>query len=135
MSITQDTETALPLKMQGFVILGTDGCGTVSFTPSGPGERLTVTEVHVWTSQDADPAAVPFATLASNATRIESLVLGSSFGTSRTGNDDYWYGTIEVGPEDILSVLFYPPGLTPSEVGELAGVTASAEIIGTRYTS
>lgn len=130
MSITQEAE-AVAFEASGVAVIDANGCGTICFTPAD-GEHLTVTRVRVRTNQDENATVVPLATIVKNTTDVAALWGNLSFGASRTGNDDTWTGITEIGPGEILSVMFYPPSVQPDEASVLAGVIASAKITGTK---
>jgi hypothetical protein len=129
------TETAGQLKQTGNVTLNAEGIGTVTFSPVNANQRWVVSQVVVSTNQAALAVVVPYATLALNTVDYTTLSQGFQRGTSWAGNNDNFSGSLDVGPCDFLSVLFYPPpGSSPTQVDELAGVIATVVLTGTSYT-
>ena len=129
------TETAGQLKQTGSVTLNAGGIGTVTFSPVNANQRWVIGKVVVSTNQDATAVVIPYATLALNTVDFATLSQGFQRGTSWAGNNDSFSGTMDVGPCDFFSVLFYPPpGSSPSQVAQLAGVIATAVATGTSYT-
>lgn len=129
------TETAGQLKQTGNAVLNAAGMGTVSFSPVSASQRWVAGKVVVSTNQPATAVVIPYATLALNTTDFTTLSQGFQRGTSWAGNNDNFSGSLDIGPCDFLSVLFYPPpGSTPAQVAQLAGVIATAVLTGTSYT-
>lgn len=129
------TEVASQLKTSGSATLNSGGTGTVSFSPDHANQRWVLRNVVVTTNQAATATVIPYATLALNTTDITQLSQGNQRGTSWTGNNDQFSGSLDVGPCDYVSVLFYPPpGATGSQIAALSGVIATAVITGTKYT-
>jgi hypothetical protein len=154
------TETAGQLRTSGVCTLDAAGLGTISFDPDSANQRWVITMVTVSTDQAADASLVPYATLALNTTDISQMSQGNNRGSTWSGNLSSFSGSMDVGPMDFASVLFYPPpGTVPSSGSQvtypslttypgpamfpganseftsaLAGVIASAVVSGTKYT-
>jgi hypothetical protein len=129
------TETAGQLKQTGNVTLNASGIGTVTFSPVNANQRWVIGKVVVSTNQAATAVVIPYATLALNTVDYTTLSQGLTRGTSWAGNNDSFSGSLDVGPCDFVSVLFYPPpGSSPAQVAQLAGVIANAVVTGTSYT-
>jgi hypothetical protein len=94
-----------------------------------------LTYVTVSTNQPATAVVVPQCTLALNTTDITQLAQSNNYGTSWSGNNDTFNASIDVGPEDFITLLFFPPpGSTPAQIALLAGVIAGATVQGVKYT-
>lgn len=125
-------EVSSLLRRSKSVKLDSNGNGVVTFETDNANQRWVLTSVKVSTDQMSQATLVPYATSALNSTDLTTLSQGNVFGTSWTGNNDTFTGAVDVGPCDFYSVLWYPP---PGQSGAaLAGVIATAVIIGTRYT-
>ena len=128
-------ETTGQLRSAGTTILNPAGQGTVYFSPGSANERWEVTYVGVSTNQPQATTITPIATLALNSNDTATMSQANARGSSWSGNQDAFTGLVHVGACDFLSVLFYPPpGATPAQITQLAGVVASVVLTGTRYT-
>jgi hypothetical protein len=128
-------ETASQLRKSGQVTLNAAGMGTLTFDPESANQRWVITKVNVNTNQAATATVVPQCCLALNTTDITQLSQANNQGTSWAGNNDTFSGSVDVGPVDFVSLLFFPPpGSTPAQVALLAGVIAGATITGVKYT-
>lgn len=127
------TEISSQLRKAQTVTLDAGGRGACTFSTDNANQRWVVTSVIVNTGQPATASVVPYATGALNTTDITQMSAGNQLGTSWDGNNDTFGGSaFDIGPCDFYSVLFYPP---PGQDGtSLAGVTATAILIGTKYT-
>ena len=129
------TETASQLRQSGQVTLDAGGHGTLTFETDSANQRWVITGIVISTNQPATATVVPQCTLALNTTDITQLSQGNTRGTSWSGNNDTFDASVDVGPCDFVSLLFFPPpGSTPAQVAMLAGVIAGATIQGTKYT-
>lgn len=129
------TETASQLRKSGQVKLDAGGKGTLSFDTDSANQRWVVTSVVITTNQNATATVVPQCTLALNTTDISQLSAANQRGTSWSGNNDTFSGTVDVGPCDFLSLMFFPPpGSTGAQIALLAGVIANVVVNGTKYT-
>jgi hypothetical protein len=107
----------------------------LTFDTDSANQRWVVNYISITTNQAATATVVPQCTLALNTTDITQLSQANSRGTSWSGNNDTFSASIDVGPCDYVSLLFAaPPGSTPTQIAELAGVIAGATINGTKYT-
>ena len=129
------TEQASQLRTSGQVTLDANGNGVLTFSSNSANQRWVVTYVNINTNQSATATVVPQCTLALNTTDITQMGQSNNHGTSWTGNNDTFSASIDVGPMDYLSLLFTaPPGSTPVQIAQLAGVIAGASIQGVKYT-
>lgn len=129
------TEIQAELKKSGSVILNAAGTGVILFDPDNARQRWEVTSVVVKTNQAAAATVIPVATLAINTSDIATLSAGNHRGASWSGNQETFSGLLRVGPCDYLTVAFSPPaGSTGAQIAQLAGVTGSAVVTGTKYT-
>ena len=127
------TEIASQLRKSGSVTLDSNGKGYVSFSTDSANQRWVVDTVIVNTNQSATATLVPYATGALNTTDISQMSPGNQLGTTYDGNNDsFGAPSFDLHPVDFYSVLWYPP---PGQSGAaLAGVIATAVILGTKYT-
>lgn len=129
------TEVAGDLKKNGSVVLDANGNGVLTFTPDSANQRWVVTSIRVNTNQAANATVIPYCTEAVNTVSLATMSPGNQGGISWAGSNDQFTGVRNIGPCDFLSVLFYPPpGATAPQIADLAGVTAYANIAGTKYT-
>jgi hypothetical protein len=125
-------ETATQLKTSGVCTLGASGLGVISVSPTSANMRWVLDSVIVTNSQPGAANPVPWATLALNTTVFSQMSQGNQRGTTISSNSCTFSGSIDVGPCDFLSVLFYPaPGTSGAG---FSGVTCAAVFTGTRYT-
>lgn len=125
-------ETTSALRKSAQAKLDANGTGTVFFSTDSANQRWVVTDIIVNTNQAAVATVVPWVTAALNTNTLTEMSQGNNFGASYAGNQDQFSTSIDVGPMDFLSVLFYAP---PGQSGTpLAGVIANAVILGTKYT-
>lgn len=129
------TEQATQLRQSGQVTLNANGVGTLSFTPDSANQRWVITYIAINTNQAATATVVPQCTLALNTTDYTQLGQNNNRGTSWSGNNDTFSASIDVGPMDFVSLLFFPPpGSTGAQIALLVGVIAGATIQGVKYT-
>lgn len=129
------TETASQLRRSGQVTLDANGLGTLTFDPDSANQRWVLDSVVVTTNQGATSTVIPTCTVGLNSTVLSQLSAGNNWGTTWSGNNDTFGGPIDVGPCDFISLMFAPPpGSTPAQLAALAGVIASANISGTKFT-
>lgn len=129
------TETASQLRQSGQVKLTSAGTGTLSFETDSANQRWVITSIVISTNQAATATVVPQCTLALNTTDISQLSQGNARGTSWSGNNDTFSASVDVGPVDYVSLLFFPPpGSTGAQIAMLSGVIAGAVVQGTKYT-
>lgn len=129
------TETASQLRKSGQVTLDSGGHGVLTFETDSANQRWVITQIVINTNQPATATVVPQCTLALNTTDITQLSQANARGTSWSGNNDTFSASVDVGPMDFMSLLFFPPpGSTPTQISELAGVIAGATVQGTKYT-
>ena len=128
-------ETPSQLRKSGQVTLNASGNGALTFETDSSNQRWVITQIVINTNQPATAVAVPQCTLALNTTDITQLSQGNTRGTSWSGNNDTFSASIDVGPMDFVSLLFFaPPGSTVAQVAALSGVIAGATIQGVKYT-
>lgn len=128
-------ETSSQLRKSGQVKLNAAGAGTLTFETDSSNQRWVITQVVINTNQAATATVVPQCTLALNTTDITQLSQGNTRGTSWAGNNDTFSASVDVGPMDYASLLFFPPpGSTPAQIAVLSGVIAGATIQGVKYT-
>jgi hypothetical protein len=128
-------ETASQLKVNGSVTLNAAGTGSLQFSPDNANQRWVITSVVNGTNQNQTALVVPYCTLALNTTDITQLAQGNQRGSTYNGAQNTFSGTMDVGPCDFISVLFYPPpGATAGQIAALSGVFANAVVQGTKYT-
>jgi hypothetical protein len=128
-------ETASQLRKSGQVTLNAAGLGVLTFETDNSNQRWVITQVVVNTNQPAAAITVPQCTLALNTTDISQLSQGNTRGTTYSGNNDTFSASVDVGPMDYASLLFFPPpGSTAAQVTALAGVIAGATVQGVKYT-
>ena len=126
------TEVSGMLRKAGSVKLDASGNGVILFDVDNASQRWVVTSIITTTNQNAQATLVPFATGALNTYSVSTIAPGQQFGTTFSGNNDTFGGSIDVSPTDTFCVLYYPP---PGQSGSpLSGVIASAVIRGTYYT-
>jgi hypothetical protein len=129
------TETSSQLRQSGQVKLNSAGIGTLTFETDSANQRWVITQIVITTNQAATATVVPQCTLALNTTDITQLSQANARGTSWSGNNDTFSASVDVGPMDFVSLLFFPPpGSTPAQIALLAGVIAGVTIQGTKYT-
>ena len=120
------------LRKSGSVVLDATGNGAILFDVDNASQRWVVTSVVTQTNQPAIANLVPYATGALNTYSVSTISPGNQFGTTYSGNNDTFGGSLDVSPTDTFVVLYYPP---PGQDGTpLAGVRATAVIRGTYYT-
>lgn len=124
-------ETQSQLKKSGTVTLNASGQGTIYFDPDSARQRWVVDTVNVSTNQAFSAGTVPTVTLALNSTDITTMSDGNGRGSTWSGNQDTWTGSIDVGPADFLSIIFAPP--TGQSGTSMAGVICSAVVTGVKY--
>lgn len=128
-------ETSSQLRKSGQVTLNAAGLGVLTFETDSSNQRWVITQVVVNTNQPATAITVPQCTLALNTTDITQLSQGNTRGTTYSGNNDTFAASVDVGPMDYASLLFFPPpGSTQAQVTALAGVIAGATVQGVKYT-
>lgn len=126
------TEVSGMLRKSGSVQLDATGKGVIEFSLDNASQRWAIASVVTSTNQSATATLIPYATGALNTYDISMLGPSNQFGTTYSGNNDTFYGGIDVSPTDTFCVLYYPP---PGQDGSsLAGVIAVAVIRGTYYT-
>lgn len=126
------TEVQSLLRKSGQVTLDAAGNGVLTFDPDNASQRWAVDSVVVTTDQDATATVVPVATIALNTVALDTMSPGNQRGSSWSGNQDTFSGTVNVGPCDFLTVVFAP---APGQDGtQLAGVIATAVITGAKFT-
>jgi hypothetical protein len=129
------TETASQLRKSGQVTLTAAGIGVLSFETDSSNQRWVITGIVITTNQAATATVVPQCTLALNTTDITQLSQANARGTSWAGNNDTFSASVDVGPMDFVSLLFFPPpGSAPAQIALLSGVIAGATIAGVKYT-
>ena len=125
-------EVSGALRKFGSVKLDGSGFGVIELQPDNGNQRWVVSSIVTQTNQAAQATLVPYVTGALNSYTLSTLSLGSQFGSSYSGNNDTFGGSLDVNPTDTFCVLYYPP---PGQDGSpLAGVIASAVVRGTYYT-
>lgn len=129
------TELQLALKKTMQVTLNSAGNGVIIFDPDSANQRWVVDTVVVTTNQASTATTIPICTLAVNTVTAATMSPGNQFGTSWSGNNDTFSGSLDVGPCDFLSVLFAPPpGSTNAQIATLSGVIATAVVLGSKFT-
>lgn len=124
-------ESQSQLKKSGTVTLNSSGQGTIYFDPDTARQRWVVDTVIVSTNQAFSAGTVPTVTIALNSNDVTTMSDGNGRGSTWSGNQDTWTGTIDVGPADFLSVIFAPP--TGQAGTSMAGVICSAVVTGVKY--
>jgi hypothetical protein len=128
-------EIASQLKTSGNVTLNAAGIGSIQFSPDHANQRWVIGSVVCSTNQASQSLCVPYCTLALNTVDITQMSQGNQRGTTYNGYQNTFSGSMDVGPCDFVSLLFYPPpGATTAQIAALAGVIANAVITGTKYT-
>lgn len=126
------TEVTGILRRSGSVKLDGNGKGVIEFTLDNASQRWVVTSIVTSTNQSSTATLIPYATGAINTYDISTLSPANQFGTTYSGNNDTFYGALDVSPTDNFCVLYYPP---PGQSGSsLQGVLATAIIRGSFYT-
>lgn len=126
------TEVSGILRRSGTVTLDATGNGVVEFTLDNANQRWVITSVVTSTNQSSTATLIPYCTGAINTYTLSTLSPANQFGTTYSGNNDTFYGALDVSPTDQFCVLYYPP---PGQSGAtLSGVKATAIIRGTFYT-
>lgn len=129
------TELQSLLKKTMQVKLDSGGNGVIIFDPDNAHQRWIVESVVVTTNQAATATTIPICTIALNTTAAATLSPGNQYGTSWSGNNDSFQGSIDVGSGDFLSILFQPPpGATAAQIATLSGVLATAIVTGSKFT-
>ena len=120
------------LRKSGSVVLDANGTGVILFDVDNGSQRWVVNSIVTTTNQAATATLVPYCTGCLNTYDVSVISPGNQFGTTYSGNNDTFGGSLDVSPTDTFCVLYYPP---PGESGAaLAGVVAAAVIRGTYYT-
>lgn len=114
-------ETAGNLRAGGSVVLDGTGKGTISVNPQNARQRWEVDSVVVKTNQAQTATPVPVAEVFINSV----LSPAGSQGATWSGSQDTFSGVGDVGPCDVLNIVF---------TGGIPGITAYANVSGTRYT-
>jgi hypothetical protein len=128
-------EVQYQLKKSMSVTLDSTGNGVIIFQPDGAHQRWDVSSVVVSTNQASTSTTIPIATLALNTISNATLSPGNSRGSTWSGNQDTFTGSLDVSPCDFMSVIFTPPpGATPTQVATLSGVICTAIVTGAKYT-
>lgn len=128
-------ETQGQLRMSSSVKLDATGQGTITFDPDHANQRWVVESVVVSASLVGLPSAVPIVNLALNSHSMSTLSLGNQLGSTYSGNQDSFTGSIDVGPCDFLTVLFAPaPGATVAQIAYLSGTVCTAIITGSKFS-
>ncbi len=129
------TETASQLRVSGNCILDSSGNGAITFSPDNANQRWVVTSVLNATNQPQVSLVIPYCTLALNTINISQLSQGNQRGSTYNGQQNSFSGSMDIGPCDFVSALFYPPpGSTAAQIAVLVGVEANVVVIGTKYT-
>jgi hypothetical protein len=125
-------EVQSQLRKTGSVTLDANGNGVLTFDPSSARERWVVNSVVVSDNQSATSTVIPIATLALNTTALSTMSPGNQRGSTWSGNQDTFQGSMDVGPCDFLSVIFGPPPGTSGT--SIAGAICTAIVTGSKFT-
>ena len=128
-------ETEVQLHRAGQVTLDSSGNGVLTFDPQNARQRWEVSSVVVRTNQAATATVVPVATVAKNTAVASQMSQANNRGSSWSGNQDVFAGSIDISAADYLSVIFGPPpGATSPQIAALAGVICYATVTGRAFT-